>query len=265
MTNIPPPKKSLGQNFLQNKKALYTIAESLAITPNETVIEIGPGHGELTDILITSSAKKIIIIEKDRELAERLKLTYADQKERITVIEGDALKDLLPIIETISTPYILAGNIPYYITGYLLRIIGNANHKPLRTVFTIQKEVAERICATAPNMNRLAACVQIWGAPHIAMKLKPVDFNPPPSIDSAIIVIETKTNMLRDTHLATYYETVGIIFQQPRKKILNNLTDGFGIDKEKALIILKKAGLEGNERPENTTIEIIQHISTLIH
>ncbi len=258
-------KKSLGQHFLINKKAFTAVAESLKISGDETVIEVGPGHGELTDTLLASAAKKIIIIEKDHELAELLKEKYGGIADRLTVTEGDALKDLAPIIADIKTPYVLTGNIPYYITGYLLRIVGDIQNKPLRTVFTIQKEVAERICATAPDTNRLSACVQIWGIPHIAMKLKPNDFNPPPSIDSAIIAIETKKDIPAGTSLANYYETVGILFQQPRKTVLNNLSDGFDIPKEKALTLLTQASLLGTERPENLSIDIIQKISELTH
>lgn len=270
MTDIPKAKKSLGQHFLINKKALLCVAESLQITPAETVIEIGPGHGELTDLLIASPAKKIIAIEKDHELTELLKEKYRsvgttkDIADRITVTEGDALKDLAPIIQNVGE-YSLTGNIPYYITGYLLRIVGDLENKPLRMVLTIQKEVAERICAEPPKMNRLAACVQIWGAPKIMMKLKPNDFNPPPAVDSAIIAIETKKDAPVGDTLKNYYETVGILFQQPRKTILNNLSAGLNMQKEKALALLQKAGLHGAERPENLTIETIQKISTITH
>ncbi len=265
ITRPPKAKKSLGQHFLINKKALLTVAESLNVSAEETVIEIGPGHGELTDLLIASPAKKIIVIEKDHELAELLKEKYGDIPERLTVMEGDALKDLAPVIGNLATPYVLAGNIPYYITGYLLRIVGDTERKPLRTAFTIQKEVAERMCAGIPRMNRLAACVQIWASPRIAMELKPADFNPPPSIDSAIIALETEMDSLAGKPLTDYYETVGILFQQPRKTVLNNLSDGFDIPKEKALALLKDAGLLGTERPENLTIEIIKRISEFTH
>ncbi len=266
-------KKSLGQHFLINQKALLTVAESCAAMPEETVIEIGAGHGELTDLLIASPAKKIIVIEKDHELAELLKEKYGDISERLAITEGDALKDLTPIIETIKTPYVLAGNIPYYITGYLLRIVGDMDKKPVRAVFTIQKEVAERICAPLrlsgsagqAHMNRLSACIQIWGVPKMIMKLKPNDFNPPPSIDSAIIAIETKKESLTGKLLEDYYETVGLLFQQPRKTILNNLSSGFDIPKKKALAILTEANLLGTERPENLTIETIQKIAELTH
>lgn len=265
-------KKSLGQHFLINKKALLTVAESLMVTAEETVIEIGAGHGELTDLLVASAAQKIICIEKDHDLAELLKEKYKDRRDKIEVIEGDALKDLTLLIAGLTTPYSLAGNIPYYITGYLLRIVGELKNKPLRTIFTIQKEVAERICALPPRNNRLAACVQIWGVPAIAMKLKSTDFNPPPTIDSAIIVIETKTDTPKGDAsapsgdiLANYYETVGILFQQPRKTILNNLADGFDIPKEKALTLLAQVNLQGTERPENLNIDTIQKISELTH
>ena len=265
ISDEPKAKKSLGQHFLINKKALLAAARSCATTSEETIIEIGAGHGELTDLLIALPAKKIIVIEKDHELADRLKEKYKDISERLTVTKGDALKNLTPIIENLKTSYVLAGNIPYYITGYLLRIIGDIENKPLRAVFTIQKEVAERMCAASLKMNRLAACVQIWGMPKIAMKLKPADFNPPPSINSAIIVIETKVNPLTGEALANYYETAHILFQQPRKTVLNNLADGFDIPKEKALALLTEINLKGTERPENLNIDTIQKISSLIH
>ena len=129
------------------------------------------------------------------------------------------------------------------------------------------------VSAASNEMNRLAACVQIWSDPKIVMKLKPNDFNPPPTIDSAIIAIETKKDLSVGEALKNYYETVGILFQQPRKTILNNLADGFNkltvngsvMNKEKALALLKEAGLEGTERPENLTIELIKIISNLTH
>lgn len=265
MTDAPKAKKSLGQHFLKNAKALAAIAESLAIPENATVIEVGPGHGELTDLLVASPAGKIIAIEKDRVLAATLKEKYAGNAGRITVMEGDALMDLVPAAEKLDTPYCVAGNIPYYITGYLLRIVGDMARKPVRTVFTIQKEVAERICAAPPRMNRLAACVQAWGTPRIVMKLGPGDFDPPPAIDSAIIEITAKNDAPAGETLARYYETAGLLFQQPRKTILNNLADGFAIPKENALSILIKAGFAGTERPENLTVETIIKISELTH
>ncbi len=258
------PKKSLGQHFLINGKALAMVAESLAIRDGMAMIEIGPGHGELTDLLIASPAMKIIAIEKDYELAEALKKKYALLANKVEIVEGDALKDLPRITERIGLPYVLAGNIPYYITGHLLRIAGELGNKPVRTVLTIQKEVALRICAVPPRMNRLAACVQAWGTPHIAMSLAPADFDPPPTVDSAIIAIETKIGEEAGDLPENYYETVRIIFQQPRKTTLNNLAADLSLPKAETLDLLKKAGLSGTERPENLSTDTIRRIANLI-
>ncbi len=263
MDIVPKPKKSLGQHFLINTKALEAIAKSLAIPEGSTIIEIGPGHGELTDILIASPATTVVAIEKDHELANALRAKYASLSPKLEIIEGDALTELARIAERIRTPYVLAGNIPYYITGHLLRIVGELPEKPLRTILTIQKEVALRICAAPPGMNRLSACVQAWGEPRLAMTLSPTDFNPSPTIDSAIIAIETKDEESRRAIPNNYYETVRVLFQQPRKTILNNLAHGLTLEKNDALNLLKKAGLSGTERPENLTVKTIGEIAWL--
>ena len=155
--------QKLGQHFLKNKSVLRSIAESLELAPNDIVIEIGPGHGELTEFLMASHAEKIIAIEKDADLYDSLIKKFQDA--RMIALRDDALTALPTVIQN-SKPKILnykiVGNIPYYITGHLLRTIGDLEIKPTRSVFTIQKEVAERVCAIPPHMNRLAASVQFW-------------------------------------------------------------------------------------------------------
>jgi 16S rRNA (adenine1518-N6/adenine1519-N6)-dimethyltransferase len=262
MTNA---KKSLGQHFLKNKKALLTIVESLKITPEYTVIEIGPGHGELTDVIASSPVKKIIAIEKDSNLAPMLQEKYRSTEGRVEIKEGDALLKLKEIAAEASDPFAISGNIPYYITGHLLRIIGNLERKPREVVFTIQKEVAERICAQPPRMNRLAACIQAWGTPVIELVLPPGSFDPPPSIDSAILHIAKKEDAPHGEILNAYYETAGIAFRQPRKTLLNNIADGFGIPKESAIKLFENIGLLGTERPETITIEKLKKLSAIIH
>ena len=167
----------LGQHFLKNKTKLRKIVEALELKDGDVVIEIGPGHGELTDELRSANHKlKIIAIEKDEELAESLKEKFKNNK-NIKIIEGDALK-LLPQLtddqrltiydKRLTTDnYKIAGNIPYYITGYLFRILGELENKPSLIVLLIQKEVAERVCARPPKMSLLAASVQFWAEPKI--------------------------------------------------------------------------------------------------
>ena len=127
------------------------------------IIEIGPGHGELTRLLQSADpSAPIVAIERDHLLAEKLR---SEPRGNLRIEEGDALA-LLPSL-TESEPfkgadYKIVGNIPYYITGHLFRIIGDLEHKPTRCVFMVQKEVALRLCAAPPDMNRLAASVQFW-------------------------------------------------------------------------------------------------------
>lgn len=262
--------KRLGQHFLQNAIALDVIINALQITEGDTIIEIGPGHGELTNVLarrIAHSAhshERLIAIEKDPEFARVLKNSFSN----IEIIEGDVLK-ILPALcasRFAICPWKLVGNIPYYITGYLFRTIGELAHKPNRAVFTIQKEVAERVCETPPRMNRLAASVQIWAEPNIIMTLAPDNFDPPPTVDSAIIVLNMRNNALSIKEWKIYYRMVRILFRQPRKTIMNNLSLGLpDMSKEKLLALLAGADLNPTARPHNLSIakikELIQHLS----
>src|SRR3989344_6086795 len=191
---------NLGQHFLKNKAKIKKIVEALNLENGDTVIEIGPGHGELTDELgIMNNELRIIAIEKDKNLFKYLKNKFSQDK-NIEIIEGDILKIFPSIIHNSSfiiQNYKIVGNIPYYITGYLLRILGELEKKPSLIVLTIQKEVAERICAIRqaqgkPKMNLLAASVQFWAEPKIIGYISKKDFRPAPKVDSAIIKLAIK-------------------------------------------------------------------------
>lgn len=249
--------RRLGQHFLKNRSALYAIAEALELSPNDTVIEIGPGHGELTRVLRAASLKtKIVAVEKDRGLAEKLKNDFTAD-DGIDIREGDALV-LLPALtrdpKFKDRNYKIAGNIPYYITGHLLKIVGEIGHGPVRCVFTIQKEVADRLCAQPPHMNRLAASIQFWANPKIIRVLPASDFNPPPKVASAIVSLETKPVSALGP---AYYATVHALFAQPRKTIINNLAGSIEAKRDvlaKKLLIL---GIAPNDRPQNLSIKNI--------
>ncbi len=198
-------QQRLGQHFLKNKEVLAGIVEQLDLREGDTVIEIGPGHGELTGELVNkfSSLKvskfRLILIEKDKELVEELALRFKllDLSKNIEVITGDILKILPTLSESYNLKaksYKLVGNIPYYITGYLLRILGELLHKPEKIVLLVQKEVAERICAASPRMNLLAASVQFWAQPAIVRYVGREDFSPPPEIESAVIRLTTDSS-----------------------------------------------------------------------
>ena len=303
-------KKSLGQIFLINKDKIRKIVANLDLQKNDLVIEVGPGHGELTEKIRNERLDiRIIAIEKDKELAVDLKNKFKNCK-NIEVIEGDALKILADLINNLpaspklplrqrseasqrgerptTNNYKIVGNIPYYITGYLLRIIGELKNKPSLTVLTIQKEVAQRICVKPPKMNLLAASVQFWAEPKIVDYILKKDFRPAPNVDSAIIKLATREikYAIRDKK---YYDFIKILFKQPRKTILNNLlsADLRGLEsryarinvarhrsftianyskqnlgwKEEFINELNKTGIKPTDRPQNLSMEKILKLS----
>jgi 16S rRNA (adenine1518-N6/adenine1519-N6)-dimethyltransferase len=269
--------QKLGQHFLKNTAALQTIVDALGIAKGDTIIEIGPGHGELTMPLMHVMGKfgdAITSIEKDRALIPSLvALGKKEGPSPLTIIEGDALKLLPDVARGLgvgpSAPakqYKIAGNIPYYITGKLLRVIGDLENKPERTVLLIQKEVAERICAQPPAMNRLAASVQFWAEPSIVALVPRKDFSPPPDVDSAIILLRTISEGENDRPALgaeLYYRAVRAIFAQPRKTLLNNLSAVVAGGGKKAEVskLLEEIGVVLDARPQDLTISQIIAIS----
>lgn len=246
-------RENLGQHFLTNAGVLRKIAEILEVRPEETVIEIGPGHGELTDRILASAGEakiKLLLIERDPALAEALREKYAG---KAAVREGDAL-DILPEAARGQKNYKLAGNIPYYLTGHLLRTISEMTDKPELTVFTIQKEVAERIVERPPHMNRLAAAVQVWAEAKIAGLISRRDFSPPPEVDSATVVLRRRTDAPAGVKLENYYAALHALFKQPRKTAENNLMEGLGIARADAQKLLRETGLRTGARPQDLDV-----------
>ena len=263
--------QKLGQHFLKNKSAIKKIIGALDLQSGDTVVEIGAGHGELTKVIRREACNmkqriKIIAVEKDLRLVEQLKKNFAGDKD-IEVIAGDALKIVLKLCSMFhASCFKICGNIPYYITGRLLRILSELENKPELCVLTLQKEVAERISSKPPKMNKLAAITQFWTDPKIIANILKTDFRPEPKVDSAVIKLETR-NVKRETYrLENYYKTVKILFAQPRKTILNNLTSGkwlVGSDKEKTKEALKERGINPGDRPQNLSVEEIEKIANM--
>ncbi len=246
----------LGQHFLKNRVAIEKIVSALDLREGDVVVEIGPGTGALTVELLKYPIK-LIGVEKDHFFAQKLSREFQISNLKFKIIEGDILK-VLPKIKIQNLKFKIVGNIPYYLTGFLFRIISELENKPDLIVFTIQKEVAERICAKPPKINLLAASIQIWAEPEILMTLPPEDFDPPPKVDSTIIKLTPKSNI---QNLKSYYQLIKIIFKQPRKNILNNLSEGLAVSKEEIQEKVKKINLSGNERGQNLSIEKIIELS----
>src|SRR3989344_9199966 len=187
-------KKYLGQHFLKNKKILEEMARSAEVSKQDIVLEVGPGLGSLTEILV-ERAGKIIAVEKDRDLIPYLQEKFRNQK-NIKIIQGDILK--LPSLRRRGfgeVNYKIVANIPYYITSRFLRIfLSNSKVRLKLMVLMVQKEVAERICAKPPKMNLLALSVQAYARPEIIRRVPKNFFSPPPKVDSAILKLSLFTS-----------------------------------------------------------------------
>lgn len=279
----------LGQHFLHDRAVLRVVADALQIAPGDIIIEIGAGHGELTSELLALSDKlptkppKIIALEKDSKLAEQLRTTFSARG--VEIIESD-VREILPslALELKAQSYKLVGNIPYYLTGFLLRIVGDLAPLPARAVFTMQKEVAERIAARPSHMtrsarsgssracrgmNQLAASVQFWAKPKILGIIPRSAFVPPPEVDSAIIVLTPQTDAdITQKHAEgeranpeRYYAAVHALFRQPRKTLLNNIVDATNLPKNKVAAALERMGIGSTARPHNLSLSQISALA----
>ncbi len=181
-------KKSLGQNFLKSETVLRAICEAGELNNKDIVLEIGPGKGALTKKLL-EKAGKVIAIEKDRDLVELLKEKFAEEikNKKLELIEGDCLA-YDPKLK--NNNYKLVANIPYNITGAILKKFLSGKNKPSLMVLLVQKEVADRIVARDGKESILSISVKVYGTPTYIMKVSKRFFSPSPKVDSAVIKIK---------------------------------------------------------------------------
>lgn len=232
------PKKSLGQNFLINVGILEKIVDAAEITKADTVLEVGPGTGNLTK-LISERAGSVIAIEKDYRLIEDLKLKFPT----IKLIEEDILKFKPEEHDLKDGNYKVVANIPYYITSNLLRIIFEKWPKPKLIVLTIQKEVAQRIVAKPPDMNLLALSIQLYSEPKIIGYISKGSFRPIPKVDSAIIKLIPKEgiDVTNNEKILTIAKKA---FSGKRKQLQNTLPE----------VDFESLGINPKSRPEELKV-----------
>jgi 16S rRNA (adenine1518-N6/adenine1519-N6)-dimethyltransferase len=245
--------KGLGQNFLQDPLALERIAAAAEIQPTDTVLEIGPGLGSLTRYLAVA-AKEVVAVELDADLLPPLKQILAPYQ-NVHLVHGDILK-LSPEDLITRSDYLVVANIPYYITSAVIRHLLEAEAKPRRIVLTVQKEVAERICAQPGDMSLLALSVQVYGKPHIAERIPAEAFFPAPKVDSAVLVVDIYTSpLIREELLDSFFKLIKAGFSQKRKTLRNSLSSGLHISPAQAAELLTQAGIDPQRRAETLSIE----------
>ena len=236
------PKKKWGQNFLRNRGAVEKIVAAVEPKPGESVVEIGPGEGALTDRLLTLGAA-FTAIEIDPELAARLRSRFGD-----VIVHGDALTAPLP-----AHPFRAVGNLPYNVgTPILRRVIADQNFR--RGVFMLQKEVADRLVAKPgeEQFGFLTLYAQLFARARILMTLDPGSFHPRPKVRSAVVVLDADRKPYASDELI---ELISASFRMRRKKLVNNLTGWRSWSREQALDAIRAADIDVNARAEELSLD----------
>ena len=254
-------RKGLGQHFLVDGEVLERIVSAARLTPDDIIIEVGPGLGILTKEL-AKKAGRVVAIELDDKLARLLNKTLASFV-NITIINNDILNlDPQDVLEGLkdrppaSDSYKVVANLPYYIASAVLRHFFEALHKPQVMVVMVQKEVAEAITAKPGKMSLLSVSVQFYGEPKIIGYVPPESFYPAPEVSSAVLKIDIYPEPLVDVaDEAGFFKVVRAGFTAPRKQIANSLAQGMGRDKGDILPLLNKAGITPQRRAETLGIE----------
>jgi 16S rRNA (adenine1518-N6/adenine1519-N6)-dimethyltransferase len=247
------PSKRLGQSFLIDKKVLKKIVEVADLSKNDSVLEVGPGIGNLT-IELAKKVKKVIAVEKDEKMVEILKERLKEERiKNVEIVNEDILK-FLPSFK-LRRSYKVVANIPYYLTSRLIRNLLEAKRRPKLIVLMIQKEVAQRICAKPPKMNLLAVSVQFYAKPEIVSFVSKNCFWPRPKVDSAIIKISNIKKQKPTKEEKLFFKIVRAGFSHPRKQLINNLSKGLKKNKKIVKEWLLNCGISPDKRAENLSIE----------
>lgn len=245
------PRKSLGQNFLRDRSYLSRILDSLELTSQDEVLEIGPGTGVLTRSLV-SHARRVVAVELDQQLARVLQQEFPHSK-NLEVVEGDALK--INPADYFSGSFKLAGNIPYYITGPILRHYLELARPPSILVLMVQREVAARIVARPGDLSLLGVSVQFYGTPSIVARVPRRAFHPAPKVDSAIIKIVPHEPPVPEERRNTFFRLARAGFGTRRKTLENALSIGLDLPREEVRSMLVSASIDGSRRAETLSVD----------
>ncbi len=255
-------KKSLGQHFLNSPQTLQSIVVSGKIQKENVVLEIGPGEGVLTEVLLKTGAR-IISIEKDDRLIPYLQKKFEKEieKKQLNLIHADILK--IGLADITNGKYKVVANIPYYITGQILRMFLESDNQPESMTLLVQKEVADRIAAKDGKESLLSLSIKVFGNPKYIKTVGRNAFKPQPNVDSAILNIENiSKKKLSGLSEKTFFEILHLGFAHKRKQLLPNLSAKY--DKIILIKAFEKCHLNPKCRAEDISIETWIKLCTII-
>ena len=264
-------KKTLGQNFLKNKKVLEKMIKAGEIEKDELVLEIGPGKGVLTAELLLV-AKRVIAIEKDSRLIPFLEEKFKQEihSGKLQLFEADALELDYEKLNLVNQDFIVVANLPYYITGKFLSSTLSNDIQPKKIVLLLQKEIVERITGEErqngkmKNNNKeniLSVSVKVYGEPYYVTTVSRKNFNPEPNVDSAVLAIyNVSKGFFQKNKISEkeFFEFVKLAFGNKRKTLMKNLSQKF--EKQKVEQILIKQKIDIRVRAEDLSVSQLKEI-----
>jgi 16S rRNA (adenine1518-N6/adenine1519-N6)-dimethyltransferase len=250
MSDMPPAKKSLGQHWLHDEASLLAMCDSAELDEKDAVLEIGPGSGTLTGLLV-KKAGKVIAVELDEKLARDLPARV--KAGNLEVVQGDILRFDL---SRLPKGYKLVANIPYYLTSHLIRTISETPNPPAMAVLLMQKEVAERVVAKPGHMSLLSATAQFYWAVELGREVPAELFTPPPKVDSQILMLERHSEPLfPGVDETIFFRLMKAGFSQRRKTLLNTLSAGLGLSRERTEVMCGEANVDPGLRAQALSLD----------
>lgn len=244
------PKKSLGQHWLHDNDSLEAMCQAVSVGADDTILEIGPGLGTLTELLLEKS-KQVVAVEFDRDLADALKKKY--EQYSIDIINQDILAF---DFSALPADYKIVANIPYYLTSNLVRVISETSNPPKSVALLVQKEVAERAAAVPGKMSILAVTAQFYWQVSTGKVVPAHLFTPPPKVDSQILILQCRQQPLfSDVDTKEFFRLVKAGFSQKRKTLLNSLSAGLSLDKATVKTICDSVEIDPGRRAQTLSLE----------
>jgi 16S rRNA (adenine1518-N6/adenine1519-N6)-dimethyltransferase len=247
------PSKGLGQNFLYERGLVQRMVKAAGIGPDDHVVEVGPGLGILTEELLRR-ADSVTAVELDRRLAAHLRAALGHLP-HFRLVEGNALE--VPIAELVpdGRPYAVAANLPYAVATPVLRRFLEERHKPRRLTLMFQREVAERLVARPPDLTILGVAAQFYAEARIAFPVAPSVFIPPPSVESAVAILDVRPDPpLPESLRPLFFRIVNAGFRQKRKQVANSLAAELDLPKDRVTAWLETAGIDPMRRAQTLDI-----------
>ena len=253
------PSKGLGQNLLVNEDIYRRLVEAAALTPDDTVLEIGPGLGMLTRRL-AERAGRVAAIELDRKMVALLQVELGDLS-NVTIIAGDALElDPVEVLQAAGAApagagYKVVANLPYYITSRALRHLLSGSVRPSLLVLMVQKEVADRLRSQPGQHSLLSLSVQVFGQVELICRVPASAFYPPPKVSSAVVRITSYDEpLVPEPLLPAFFQLLHAAFAQKRKQLHNTLMANLALNADEVSALLASASISPAARPQALTL-----------